>query len=186
MNRAQLAHLLRSACRIVDDPDVLVMGSQAILGTYDEDDLPAEATASMEADLAFLDDPDRAKADEVEAVIGELSAFQAAHGVYAEGIHVETAVLPEGWRTRLTHWDVQSSLPAQPWFLDAHDLAISKLVAAREKDTAFVDALLRQGLLEVRILRERARKLPEGLAASVVTRIDGWLDYYDGGAGRST
>ena len=37
------------------------MGSQAILGTYDEDDLPPEATASMEADLAFLDDPDRAQ-----------------------------------------------------------------------------------------------------------------------------
>lgn len=186
MKRAQLAHLLRSACRIADDPDVLVMGSQAILGTYDEDELPPEATASMEADLAFLDDPDRAKADEVEAVIGELSSFQTDHGVYAEGIHVETAVLPGGWRTRLTQWDLQSSLPARPWFLDPHDLAMSKLVAAREKDTAFVDALLRHHLLEVRILRERVQQLPAGLAASVVKRIEAWLDYYDRGAGRDT
>ena len=160
------------------------MGSQAILGTYDEDDLPPEATASMEADLAFLDDPDRAKADEVDAVIGELSTFQADHGVYAEGIHVETAILPEGWRMRLTHWDLQASLPARPRFLDPHDLAVSKLVAGREKDTAFVDALLRQGLLKVQTLRERAQHLPEGLAASVVERIEGWLDYYDGGSGR--
>lgn len=185
MNRAQLAHLLRSACRIVDDPDVLVMGSQAILGTYDEDDLPPEATASMEADLAFLDDPDRAKADEVDAVIGELSTFQTDNGVYAEGIHVETAVLPKDWRLRLTHWEVQSSLPARPWFLDPHDLAIGKLVAAREKDTVFVDALLRRRLLDVRILRERVQQLPDELSASVVTRIEGWLDYYDDGAGRS-
>lgn len=31
------------------------MGSQAILGTYEEDVLPAAATMSMEADVAFLD-----------------------------------------------------------------------------------------------------------------------------------
>lgn len=162
------------------------MGSQAILGTYDEDELPPEATASMEADLAFLNDPDRAKADGVEAVIGELSSFQTDHGVYAEGIHVETAVLPDGWRARLTHWDLQSSLPANPWFLDPHDLALSKLVAGREKDNAFVDALLRNQLLEVQILRERAEQLPPGLAESVVKRIRAWLDFYDGAAGRAT
>lgn len=50
MNRQQLAHLLRSACTISDDEDVLVLGSQSILGSYDEDDLPSEATASLEAD----------------------------------------------------------------------------------------------------------------------------------------
>lgn len=92
----QLAHILRSASQIADDPEVLVMGSQAILRTHDEDDLPPEATASMEADLAFLDDDDRSKADEVDAVMGELTDFQAAHGVYAEGIHIATAVLPDG------------------------------------------------------------------------------------------
>ncbi|WP_211309050.1 hypothetical protein [Citricoccus muralis] len=41
MNRQQLAHILRSACTIVGDKDVLVIGSQSILGSYDEDDLPA-------------------------------------------------------------------------------------------------------------------------------------------------
>lgn len=66
MNRTQLAHVLRSASRIAGDVDVLVVGSQAILGSCAEDDLAAAATASMEADVAFLDDGDRAKADEVE------------------------------------------------------------------------------------------------------------------------
>lgn len=63
MNRSQLAHVLRAACRISEDKDVLVIGSQSILGTYDEDDLPREATASLEADIAFLDDPKRIKAE---------------------------------------------------------------------------------------------------------------------------
>lgn len=55
MNRSQLAHILRAACRISEDRDILVIGSQSILGTYDEEALPPEATASIEADIAFVD-----------------------------------------------------------------------------------------------------------------------------------
>lgn len=101
MNRSQLAHVLRSASRIAGDSDVLVVGSQAILGFRDEDDLPAAATASMEADIAFLDDVDRAKADQVEGGIGEFSLFHEEFGYYAEGIHIDTVVLPAGWQGRL-------------------------------------------------------------------------------------
>lgn len=75
MDRQQLAHLLRAATKIAGDPDIVVFGSQSILGSYDEDDLPRPATASMEADIAFLFDDDRLKADRVEGGIGEMSAF---------------------------------------------------------------------------------------------------------------
>jgi len=40
MNREQLAHVLRAACRVSDDRNVLVIGSQSILGTFDEADPP--------------------------------------------------------------------------------------------------------------------------------------------------
>ena len=33
MNRQQLARLLRAACDVTKGPEVLVMGSQAVLGT---------------------------------------------------------------------------------------------------------------------------------------------------------
>jgi hypothetical protein len=46
MNRAQLEHAIRSACQILGRPEVIVVGSQAIHGTYDEDVLPGEATMS--------------------------------------------------------------------------------------------------------------------------------------------
>lgn len=85
MKRQELAHILRAACDITGDQNVLVIGSQSILGAFDEDDLPPAATASMEADIAFLDDPNRIKADEVEGAIGELSTFHQTNGVYAEG-----------------------------------------------------------------------------------------------------
>ena len=46
MKREQLEHFLRAAARIVDEPDFLVIGSVAILGTYDDDQLPYEASRS--------------------------------------------------------------------------------------------------------------------------------------------
>lgn len=58
MKRSELAHLLRSASRIADDPNILVIGSQSVLGMYDADTLPPEATLSNEADIAFFDDPE--------------------------------------------------------------------------------------------------------------------------------
>lgn len=53
MNREQLAHVLRAAA-IVSDGDILVVGSQSILGTADAHHLPVDVTLSIEADLAFL------------------------------------------------------------------------------------------------------------------------------------
>lgn len=180
MNRQQLAHLLRAACAIAEDEDVLVLGSQSILGSFDEDDLPPEATASQEADIAFLHDPDRYKADQVEAAIGELSPFHESNGVYAEGIHVDTAILPEGWRDRLVGWDLQSSRPAKPRFLEPHDLALAKLARLEPKDSSFVKALIDAGMLDVPTLRRRAALLPADVEARRRESIHGWLDHFDG------
>ncbi|WP_062946869.1 DUF6036 family nucleotidyltransferase [Brachybacterium sp. sponge] len=178
MKRQELAHLLRAACNITGDREVLVIGSQAILGTFDEDDLPAAATASMEADIAFLDDPGRVKADDVEGAIGEWSSFHSTHGIYAEGVHVETATfLPDGWRDRLISWQLRSSEPANPHFLEPHDLAISKLGAAREKDMDFVDALITAGLLDVATLVQRCARLGDEHAL-VRARIGDFLARY--------
>lgn len=79
MNRTQLTHILRAAARIADEPDIVVIGSQSVLGTYTEDELPARAVASMEADLTLFDDDDNEKSDQVD---GQRS------GEYADGSRV--------------------------------------------------------------------------------------------------
>lgn len=156
MRRSDLAQLLRAACDVAGDRDVRVFGSQSILGSFDEDDLPPAATASIEADIGFLDDPDRLKADDVEAAIGEMSQFPQANGFCAEGVHVDTAtLLPPGWRSRLISWRLRSSEPADPHFLDPHDLAVAELGAHRPKDLEFVSALLDAGMLDPVVLTER-------------------------------
>jgi predicted NBD/HSP70 family sugar kinase len=73
VNREQLAHVLRAVSSILADRKILVIGSQSILATYDEEELPVEATASVEVDRAFFDDDDEASADQVDGAIGELS-----------------------------------------------------------------------------------------------------------------
>ena len=66
MRRDQLEHLLRTASTIVEEHDVVVFGSQAILATYTEDELPPETTFSIEADVTFLNDPNDEKSDQVD------------------------------------------------------------------------------------------------------------------------
>jgi hypothetical protein len=174
MRREDLAHLLRAAARIVDDPDILVIGSQSILGTYGEDELPEEAWLSIEADVAFFDDPDALKADKVDGAIGELSPFHQSYTYYAQGVEISTAILPQGWRERLIRFESQSAIPADAMCLEPHDLVVSKLAARREKDYGFSLALITAGLVDVNILLERAGMLPDEHGIERTAVID-WL-----------
>ncbi|WP_432484636.1 DUF6036 family nucleotidyltransferase [Kineococcus esterisolvens] len=177
MKRAHLAHILRAASQIADDPDVVVIGSQSILGSFDEDDLPDPVIGSVEADVAFWDDPDNRKSDAVDGAIGEDSGFHQMYGYYAQGVSVSTAVLPEGWRERVVVWESRSSAPGRAHCLEAHDLAIAKLVAARMKDYEFVSALIEVGFVSCETLRERAALLPP--PRSRTTRVLRWIDGHD-------
>lgn len=49
MRRDQLEHAIRTACQIIQHREVIIVGSQAILRTYDESQLPRAATMSIAA-----------------------------------------------------------------------------------------------------------------------------------------
>lgn len=176
MNRAELAHILRAASKIAQDQDVVVVGSQSILGSFDEDDLPEAAVASVEADVTFWDDPGNAKSDAVDGAIGEDSHFHQEFGIYAQGVDLTTATLPTGWRERVVVWSSHSSEPGRAHCLEAHDLALAKLVAQREKDYEFVGALLDAGLLDPEVLLARAPDLQIGVG--VQRRVGRWVQTY--------
>lgn len=160
VNREQLSHVLRAAAQIADDADILVIGSQAILGTYSEEDLPSDATISVEVDIAFWNDPDEAKADQIDGAIGEGSSFHQAFAFYGQGVSVTTAVLPAGWEHRVVGYEPLDAEPSRARCIEPHDLVVSKLVAGREKDTNFATALIAAGLVDVDMLLERAQLLP--------------------------
>lgn len=160
MKRSELAHILRAASTITDDSRILVIGSQSILASFTDDQLPAEATRSIEADIAFFEDPGETKADAVDGAIGEESPFHETNGVYGQGVTIATAVLPDGWQERLVAFDDPEASPSQAVCLEPHDLIVSKLVAGREKDRRFAKALVAAGLVDIDILRSRVELLP--------------------------
>jgi hypothetical protein len=156
MTRAQLEHLIGSAATISDDDEIVVLGSQAILGQYP--DAPADLLVSTEADLYPRNHPERA--DLIDGSIGELSPFHDTFGYYARGGGVETATLPEGWKDRLVPVRSARTRGATGWCLEAHDLVISKLVAGRDKDRRYVGAAACHGLVVLATLRQRLDVTP--------------------------
>lgn len=135
MNREQLAHIVRAASTVTSDGEIIVLGSQSILGTFDEDVLPEEATMSMEADIAFAVDEGATKADQVDGVIGEGSLFQQTFGIYGQGVELSTATLPAGWQGRLISFDRLDAEPATARCLDPHDLAMQSSSPVERRTT---------------------------------------------------
>lgn len=170
MNRDQLAHVLRAATRITGDGDIVVLGSQSILGTYSDTELPDEVTMSVEADLAWRNDPDAAKADDVDGAIGEGSQFHSEWGYYAQGVEVSTAVLPAGWEDRVEVFHRADTEHTWARCLEPNDLCIAKLVAGREKDIDFVTALIRANLVDPTRLHDLVDTITEPMPIVHATR----------------
>ena len=183
MRRDQLEHAIRAACQIIDADEVIVVGSQAILGSLPEDQLPPEATMSLEIDILPIA-PDEATttelADRIEGVAGEWSSFEELHGFSIDGVSLTTAALPAGWRARLvkvandntTADDGQRRFTG--WCLERHDLCVAKLVALREKDTNFVAALITAGLVDKQTIAARLDQLDSSHAVAV-ERAKSWI-----------
>jgi hypothetical protein len=151
VTRTELEHLIRAAADLAQDDDIVVIGSQAILGQFP--DAPATLRVSVEADLYPRHHPERA--DLIDGTIGEGSPFHATYGYYAQGVGEGTAVLPAGWRERLVPVRNENTRGATGWCLEAHDLVIAKAVAGRERDRSFVREVIRNRLVDERTLGAR-------------------------------
>ncbi|MFC8039548.1 DUF6036 family nucleotidyltransferase [Paenarthrobacter sp. NPDC057355] len=156
MRREELEHAIRAATEIIHNDRVIVIGSQSILGTYTEDQLPLAATMSDEVDIAPLADDDAGTlADRIDAAIGEWSPFHAEFGFYVQGVGRQTAVLPKDWEYRLVSVRNENTKNSTGLCLDPYDLCAAKLIAARIKDHAFVLALVESKLIDPITLAER-------------------------------
>lgn len=153
MTRGQLEHVIRAAATIAEDTEIVVVGSQAILGSHPT--APPELCISADVDLYPRNHPERS--DLVDGSIGELSPFHETFGYYAQGVGERTAVVPEGWERRL----VPVPTPvATGLCLEPHDLVLSKYAAGREKDRDYVRLALAHGLVRAVVLLERLSTLP--------------------------
>ena len=143
MKKHQLDHILRAAGNITGQKQFVIVGSQALHGKYP--DLADEIVMSAEADLFASRQPD---ATELLNEIGVDSPFHVTYGFYADPIDEGTAVLPKGWKGRLVNLPAGDTGGVRGLCLEPHDLAISKYVAARDKDRIFTRELARRGLVD--------------------------------------
>lgn len=164
--------------------EVIVVGSQAILGSNAESELPATATMSVEVDILPVgSSPEevRSMAMALCGALGEFSDFDRLHGFSVDGVDLETAVLPAGWKERLVEVKNPNTAPpagAPPytgWCLEAHDLCASKPCELREKDRNFVASLIKAGLVSSAELMKRLQSLPGDQSPAAAAALS-WLE----------
>ena len=166
MKRAELEHIIRAAAANADSDEIVIIGSQAILGSIP--DPPAELCESIEADVFPKQKPEASIL--IDGAIGEESVFHRTFGYYAHGVGPDTAVLPAGALDRLVPIRNENTKGNTGWCLEPHDLAASKLVAGREKDIAFVSAMLKHEVINASSLRERLTMIPDRERAALAER----------------
>ena len=154
MQRSDLEHLIRACGEIAADNEIIIIGSQAILGQFP--DAPVRLLSSMEADVYPKNYPENA--DKVDGAIGEGSSFHALHGYYAQGVGKRTAVLPADWESRLVVVKNDNTNGVTGYCLEVHDLAVSKMVAMRPKDLKFVQELVRHDLIDKKTVLRRLKQ----------------------------
>jgi hypothetical protein len=169
MKRVELEHIIRASADIADDDEIVVIGSQAILGQYPT--APEELCVSNEADVYPKNHPERWEL--IDGSIGELSPFHDTFGYYAQGVEPGTAVLPAGWEERLVVVSNSNTRGAKGLCLDSHDLVVSKYVAGRPKDRRFARAALSHGLVDADTLLARLRVTE--LAPGVLERLSAFV-----------
>lgn len=187
MRREHFEHLVAAAAEITGLDDLVVIGSQAMLGS--RTDLPQLLVDSMEVDLYPRAEP--LKADDIDGVLGDGSSFHELHGYSAHGVGPETAKAPRGWQERLVRVPVPPRGGSQrspvAWCLEPHDLVLSKCVAGRERDLAYATEALRAGIVELATLMARTDDLPVGEVArervrTLIRGLGAQLERESGGA----
>jgi hypothetical protein len=152
--------VIAAAADVSKEREIVVIGSQAILGTVDEP--PASMLISMEADVYPLNDP--GKAIDIEGSLGDGSPFQGMNGYFAHGVGPETAKAPAGWEERLVRVEIPPRVGqtrgAIALCMEAHDLVLAKCVAGRERDWDFARDALAADLVQIEELFRRAEDLP--------------------------
>jgi len=178
MKRDELEHIIRASADITDRYEFVIIGSQAILGSFPNPE--AIFTMSAEADIYPLQDPELA--DKIEGAIGEGSQFHEQYGYYAQAVGPNTAMLPEGWMTRVHRVQNRNTNGRAGFCLDVLDLFMSKAWAGREKDREFCKALIEFKYVEIDAALGQVPKmaLTNAEQRSLRARIRRWGQAVDG------
>lgn len=156
MHKADLEHIIRAASALTNQYEIIVVGSQSILGSVDSP--PEECLRSKEADIIIPGN--ELLSDMVDGALGEGSPFEDSFGYYAQGVDSTTCTLPDGWRDRLVRMQSENTDGKAGFCLDVTDLFLAKCAANREKDREFNLVLLQHGIVNAKTAQGRVASMP--------------------------
>jgi hypothetical protein len=172
MRRVDLEHIIRAAGEIAGVKEIIILGSQSILGQFPSlgeegfnsdnnvkigfSSIEFNPCKSAEADVMVPENEELA--DEIEGAIGEFSLFHETHGCYAQAVDSTTSKLPKRWKERLVAISNDNTNGIVGLCLEIHDLIVSKLFASREKDIEFFKSIIALNLIKKETLMERLKE----------------------------
>ena len=154
-----LHHILRATSGITNETTFVIIGSAAIIPRGRG--LPLEMLLTNEVDLFSPNTTDFALiADLIQGSLGEGSQFHKTFNYAADEVEPTTAKMPSDWQSRAdnyTHHDCAGVTLIVP---DPDDIAISKLVAWREKDQQWLIAGAKHKLISLSKMHDRLPLVP--------------------------
>lgn len=176
MTLDQVFELAAAARKLIPHPELVVIGSNSILGGMPAAQVPAQMSMSIDLDAYLKRDPDRT--GELAAMLGENSSYHLDKGVFLDVVSPRLLTAPDGWEARMNKVE-RDGLTV--WFLEPVDAAISKLVRGEARDLRWVKGGLAAGILTIAQIRVRLPRTPflDGAEAAATARrldeIEDWL-----------
>lgn len=159
MNLEQVRRILEEAARLTNHRQFVVVGSLSALGALVNP--PPRMVQSIDVDFFPKLDPGRVR--EINAHLGEDSAFARRHGYYADGVTPGILSAPAGWEARLVQVPFASGIIG--WFLEPNDAAVAKLMRGDPHDIEWVQAGLAAGVLSGAVIEARVPTVVDRLPA---------------------
>lgn len=156
MDREQFEHAIRAASAVLNEDELVVIGSQSIQGVLENP--PKELLESREVDVyAARGSPDQheAGADLLEGALGPGSLFEKTHRFCVDGVSPRTARLPGGMGTAGPCGENGRDQGGDRILHGRTDLAVAKMYAGRDKDLAYVRALVEHRIVRGKEFEER-------------------------------
>lgn len=117
--------------------------------------LPNEMIESDDIDFCYMENPE--ESFYLDERFQENGYFHDKYGLYFAPVKPTMPSLPEDWQKRLSkeNIDINNNEKISIYFLDLNDIAISKLVRGNENDISWIEAGLKNKILDQEIINKR-------------------------------
>lgn len=117
--------------------------------------LPNEMIESDDIGFCYMENPE--ESFYLDERFQQNGYFHNKHGLYFDPVKPTMPALPEDWQKRLSkeNIDINNNEKISIYFLDLNDIAISKLVRGNENDISWIEAGLKNKILDQEIINKR-------------------------------